>query len=218
MSNLKLSFLLFVSLCFTSEEFLLKTIRNKEDAVEICTNATLGIMTIICKIRTQRSSGEECRLLYRHGQELKHECGSRFMLRIKNQTAFLYMTGLTPVDSGSCICECVHSDGTDNVTLNIAVEGPERTTDSVETLSRNTTDSVEILLPGVSVGVGLFIIMVGVVLTLIHKRSRHSRGKPQLKSSPPYTGEEDIEPYSTFIQKENGLYSTTRLPVWTTNA
>ncbi|KAM3585272.1 uncharacterized protein V6R79_012589 [Siganus canaliculatus] len=150
MAKWKLSFLLFVSLCFTSEEVLLKTSRNKEDVVEICTNATLGFTMIICKIRTQRSRGEECRLLYRHGQELKHECGSRFMLWIKKQTAFLYMTGLTPVDSGNFTCECVHPDGTDTVTLNITVETYEAQSNS----GSAETSSVTLVVAG---GVAAFV-------------------------------------------------------------
>ena len=77
----------------------------------------------MCKIRTETSGGGECRLLYRDGEDFKNECDSRFTLMMVNQTVFLHLSGLTPVDSGNHTCQCSHPGGTDFLHLNITVEG-----------------------------------------------------------------------------------------------
>ncbi len=101
----------------------MKTIGREPDVTPICASATLRIITlIVCKIRTKRSNGE-CRLLYQYRQDFEHECDSRFTLMTKNQTVFLHLTSLTPVDSGNYTCECSHIRGTDILHLNITVKG-----------------------------------------------------------------------------------------------
>lgn len=100
-----------------------KTIGGEPDVTPICTNSTYNNITlIICKIRTERSE-EECRLLYQYGRDFMQNCDSRFTLAAENQTVFLHLTGLTPVDSGSYTCECSHANGTFIRNLNITVEG-----------------------------------------------------------------------------------------------
>ena len=102
----------------------MKTIGREPDVTPICTNTTLSPITLlVCKIRTEMSGGEECRLLYRYGQDFENQCDSRFTLMMVNQTVFLHLTSLTPVDSGNHTCECTHPEGTYILHLNITVEG-----------------------------------------------------------------------------------------------
>ena len=103
---------------------LVKTIGSEPDVTEICTNSTQNLITlIVCKIRTERNMSAECRLLYQYGKGFEHQCDSRFKLIQENQTVFLQLDGLTPVDSGNYSCECSTPDGTIILNLNITVEG-----------------------------------------------------------------------------------------------
>ncbi len=103
-------------------EILVKTITSEPDVTQICSSSTSDIITlIVCKIRTEKR--EECRLLYRYGWDFEHQCDSRFRLMMKNQTVFLRLTNLTPVDSGIYTCECSQPSGTYILNLNVTVEG-----------------------------------------------------------------------------------------------
>ena len=105
-------------------EVVVKTIGREPDVTPVCDSATLHIITlIVCKIRREISGGEECRLLYQHGQDFVHECDSRFTLKTENETVFLHLTGLTPEDSGNYSCECSHVRGTDILHVIITVKG-----------------------------------------------------------------------------------------------
>uniref|UniRef100_A0AAQ4QWA1 Ig-like domain-containing protein n=1 Tax=Gasterosteus aculeatus aculeatus TaxID=481459 RepID=A0AAQ4QWA1_GASAC len=112
-----------------------KTIGRGPDVTPICSNATENITLIVCKIRTNRT-GAECRLLYRHGGDFEHECDSRFTLKMENQTVFLHLTGLTPVDSGNYTCECSRGGETQTIHLNITVEGEEERESGVTSHTR----------------------------------------------------------------------------------
>ncbi|XP_028428128.1 uncharacterized protein LOC114551176 [Perca flavescens] len=177
---------------------LQKTIGSKPDVTPICTNTTLSpIVLIVCKIRNETSGGEECRLLYRYGQDFENKCDSRFTIMMVNQTVFLHLSGLTPGDSGNHTCECTHSGGTDILHLNITVEGDEDASSSTDMPFLNA----------VIIGVIIFIIITGVVLGWIHGKNHHRR-QSEVLTSDANTEPEDIEPYITYIQKENELYST----------
>lgn len=105
-------------------EAVVKTIGREPDVTPVCATAPLHIITlIVCKIRREISGGEECRLLYQHGQDFVHECDSRFTLKTENETVFLHLTGLIPVDSGNYSCECSHVRGTDILHVIITVKG-----------------------------------------------------------------------------------------------
>ncbi|KAL7370065.1 hypothetical protein ABVT39_017973 [Epinephelus coioides] len=127
MGQWKLWFVLLLQLTVSVDskengQQLVKTIGREPDVTPICTNATEHvIILIVCWIRTERS-GEECRLLYRYGEDFVHECDSRFTLLEKNQTVFLHVTSLTPADSGNYTCQCSHTGGTDTLRMNITVE------------------------------------------------------------------------------------------------
>ncbi|XP_072247312.1 uncharacterized protein [Leuresthes tenuis] len=129
MEVFKLSYILLLPLSATfldSEVTLVKTIGKEPDVTPLCTNETQTIITmIVCKIRTEGSWREGCRLLYRYGHDFVHECGSRFTLMTENQTVFLHLNDLTPADSGNYTCECSNLDRTFILHLNITVEEDE---------------------------------------------------------------------------------------------
>ncbi|MEQ2257856.1 hypothetical protein ILYODFUR_039219, partial [Ilyodon furcidens] len=125
MEALRISFLLLLPRCvclLDAEVTLVKTIGKEPDFIPICTNETSNIiLLIVCKIRTERSSGEECRMLYRDGGDFVHECDSRFTLKTRNHTVFLHLTSLTPADIGNYTCECSDFNGTHILHLHVTV-------------------------------------------------------------------------------------------------
>ncbi|XP_038154875.1 uncharacterized protein LOC119792346 [Cyprinodon tularosa] len=187
-----------------SEVTLVKTVGNEPDLTPLCNNETSNnIMLIVCRIRTERNKGEECSLLYREGGEFVHQCDSRFTLRTWNDTVFLHLTNLTAADSGNYTCECSNIDGTYIHHLNITVKDNGED-DIWEVWSHY---SRVILLSALTAAV-IFILLV--ILGFFHRRC-YNREEPE---SPTYSPNEDlvlVEPYSTFIQKENVLYSTALL-------
>lgn len=101
----------------------MKTIGNKPELISVCVNETGNIIVMIrCEVRTKRT-GEECELMYLHTQDFENKCDSRFTLKSENQTVFLHLTDLKPVDSGNYTCQCTYSKGMDEISLNITVEG-----------------------------------------------------------------------------------------------
>ncbi|XP_041822280.1 uncharacterized protein LOC121627436 isoform X3 [Chelmon rostratus] len=207
MAKWKLCFVLLLPLtvCLCKQETLVKKAGSKSAVTPLCTNSTDAIITlIVCKVSTERSR-EECRLMYRHGDDFKNECESRFTLTKVNQTVFLQLSSLTPEDSGNLTCECSHPDGTDFLSLSITVEEGDNTTSPEKNAFSNA-----------AIGVTIVIIITGVILGFIYRRIHHRRElKPQ--RGRPNSDPQDIEPYSTFIQRENGLYSTARVHVVNTN-
>ncbi|KAM8721890.1 uncharacterized protein AB9X84_004667 [Acanthopagrus schlegelii] len=142
MTEWKLLFVLLLPLhlCSHTEEVVMKTIGREPDVTPVCDSATLHIITlIVCKIRREISGGEECRLLYQHGQDFVHECDSRFTLKTENETVFLHLTALTPEDSGNYSCECSHVHGTDILHVIITVKGEEEASTSVITMLNYVT-------------------------------------------------------------------------------
>ncbi|MEQ2206423.1 hypothetical protein XENOCAPTIV_029155 [Xenoophorus captivus] len=208
MVALRISFLLLLPCCvclLDAEVTLVKTIWKEPDFTPICTNETSNIIIlIVCKIRTERSSGEECSLLYRDGGDFVHECDSRFTLKTRNHTVFLHLTSLTPADSGNYTCECSNLNGTHILHLNVTVRDAFPNDNPADEVR---SDSAGVTLPSALTAAVLFIILLTVILGFVHRR-RHHRQQPESCSH--HTNEDmvEIEPYSTFIQKENGLYAT----------
>ncbi|XP_032412986.1 uncharacterized protein LOC116716199 [Xiphophorus hellerii] len=184
---------------------LVKTIGKESEFTPICTNETSNIiMLIICKIRTERSGGEQCSLRYKNEGDFVHECDSRFSLKTRNQTVFLHLTSLTAADSGNYSCECSNLDGTYFLHLSITVNGSFPNNNSSDEV---WSQSAGVTLPSALTAAVLLIFIVSVILGFIHRRHPH-RGQPE---SCRHNLEEDlteIEPYSSYTQKENSLYST----------
>ncbi|XP_062301453.1 uncharacterized protein LOC134006553 [Scomber scombrus] len=141
-----------------------KTTGRESYVAPICTNEIMNtVLVVVCKISTDKSSGAECRLAYRYGQELFNGCDSRFTLMKKNQTFFLQLTNLTSVDSGNYSCECTKREGTNTLHLNITVEADEEVNSSILPISTS-------LAVGISCGVTAFIVITGVVLGFILRK------------------------------------------------
>ncbi|XP_071061507.1 uncharacterized protein [Pseudochaenichthys georgianus] len=175
------------------EVSVVKTIGRGPDVTEICVNTTQSPITlIVCKIRTERS-GAECNL-HEPTEGFEHQCDSRFSLKTENQTVFLHLMNLTAEDSGNHTCECSYPAGTYIYHLNITVEE-----DGEESIS------TQMQIPGILIGAAVFMIITAVTLGFLY---REARQRPQRQ---PQNTEEDIEPYSTFMQRESGLYSTVRI-------
>ncbi|XP_076579933.1 uncharacterized protein LOC143316110 isoform X2 [Chaetodon auriga] len=103
---------------------------------------------------------------------------------------------LTPEDSGNFTCECSRLDGTYVVHLNITVEEDE-----------DASSSREMPFVDVVVGVLVFVVVTAVILGVICRKTHHRRLTGPVASHP-HTEAENIEPYSSFMQRENVLYST----------
>ncbi|KAM8905279.1 uncharacterized protein AB9W97_008518 isoform 1-T4 [Spinachia spinachia] len=199
MSGWKLRFLLllYLPVCFNSDVREMKTIGRGPDDTQICTEATEVISLVVCKIRTVRT-GAECRLLYRYGGNFEHGCDSRFTLKMENQTVFLHLTGLTPVDSGNHTCECSHAGGTHTHRLSITVEEEGETESDVTSHTR---------LLNALIGATTVFSISAVIFGLIYRATSHTR-QTEPPRSPQNTEPEAAEPHSTFLQTDSELYST----------
>ncbi|XP_005463151.2 uncharacterized protein LOC102079804 isoform X2 [Oreochromis niloticus] len=81
----------------------------------------VGFSSEVCEISTERSRGEQCRLLYRYDEGFIHGCDSRFTLIKENETVFLHLVNLTSEDSGNYTCECVFRGGLYVLHLSVTV-------------------------------------------------------------------------------------------------
>ncbi|XP_023185011.1 uncharacterized protein LOC111607554 isoform X3 [Xiphophorus maculatus] len=170
MDAMRITFLLLLP-CFVwlldGKVTLVKSIGKESDFTPICTNKTSNIiMLIICKIRTERSGGEQCSLRYKNGGDFVHECDSRFSLKTRNQTVFLHLTSLTAADSGNYSCECSNLDGTHFLQLRITVND----SNPDENSSDEAVSQSGVILLSAAV---LLVIKVSVILVFIHRRRPH---------------------------------------------
>ncbi|XP_014854433.1 PREDICTED: uncharacterized protein LOC106924964 isoform X2 [Poecilia mexicana] len=202
----KLHFLLLIPSSLSlldSEVTLVKTVGKESDFTAICTNETSNIIIlIVCKIRTERNNGEECSLLFKEGEDFVHECDSRFSLKTRNQTVFLHLTSLTAADSGNYSCECSNLDGPYFLHLRIIVNASnphENLSDDIWSQSAVTRLS--------ALTAAVLFIIVSVILGFIHRRRPH-REQPEPRIHHVEEDVTEIEPYSSYTQKENSLYST----------
>lgn len=98
------------------------TVGKGPDAFPICTNKPQSVFTVECKISTEKTKHEQC-LLYQHSWGFVKQCDLRFTLMKENETVFLRLTSLTPLDSGNYTCVCSRPEKTYILPLNITVEG-----------------------------------------------------------------------------------------------
>ncbi|CAJ1087574.1 uncharacterized protein LOC127378407 isoform X2 [Xyrichtys novacula] len=157
MDQIMLSFLFLLPLCLGLG--LREVTVTTEDAVvgkpyvtPVCpTDPNHAPMTIVCLINTKRTKGDTCRLVYHHERPLTNSCGSRFRFL----SEFLFLTRLTPEDSGNYTCECTRTDGLFLYHLRIRV-----------------TDRFKVdgsLFPTLGVGVTVISFVGGVLMGLICK-------------------------------------------------
>ncbi|XP_028256170.1 uncharacterized protein LOC114432377 [Parambassis ranga] len=200
--KLCLVLLLMPNLCTHSEasrEVLFKSISKDPDITPLCDNKT-NIPFVVCKIRTERSSREECRLQFKlnHGFNSSTGCDSRFTL-MNNQTVFLHLINLTPEDSGNYTCVCSYQGGIHTLYLSITVEGGEE--DAIDSAATSSFNAVSAVMT--------FIGTAAVVLHCIY-RKMIQRKQPETKSSYSttavlYMGAESTD--SMLMQRESRLYS-----------
>ncbi|XP_039887252.1 uncharacterized protein LOC120733245 [Simochromis diagramma] len=216
MGRWKLWFVLLLTFCTDNKagtEILMKIIDKQPDVTRICSNETLSvIMLTVCKISTQRSRGEECRLLYKHGHNFFHGCDSRFTLMTENQTVFLHLTNLTAEDGGSYTCECVQTGGTYKLQLNVTVEA----NGSHEVTTRPTETPLSLSFYAV-IGVLVVIIISGVILGFIHTKKcyRGQQVPTSHENTELYTRAEYTEP-SVFVPTESELLFISKVNTCTT--
>ncbi|XP_033181759.1 uncharacterized protein LOC117152830 isoform X2 [Anabas testudineus] len=120
-------------------------------------------------------------------------------------------------DSGNFTCECSQLDGTFILHLNVTVEEEEESTISS---GPTFSGSSEMTLIPLLIGVTLIMTMSGVILGFIHRQLSHGINRRRLHAqrSRPNMEPQDIEPYSTFIRRESGLYSTIKIHPSNNNA
>ncbi|XP_035005670.2 uncharacterized protein LOC118103164 [Hippoglossus stenolepis] len=209
MNGLKLWFALLLSLIFCVESKgaasvawqHVKTTGKEPYVAPVCGNKTEGIIVIVtCTIITERNRGSQCQLVYYHGKDFENSCDSRFRLMTENQTVSLHLSSLTPEDEVNVTCDCSRLDGTFLLHLNVTVEE--------EAISSSSSEE---LIPSVVIGVILFMVTSGAILGLIC-RNTCNRRQQEATTSHPDVEPGDIEPYSTFTQRESGLYSVVKLP------
>ncbi|XP_041637514.1 uncharacterized protein LOC121506074 [Cheilinus undulatus] len=187
--------------CLDSKGTREETIRRERGVLSVCFNDTMNnIMLIVCKIRTERRMGQNCSLLYRDGGKIEDKCDSRFRLVKKNETVFIQWKDLTPEDHGNITCECSQTGGTFTLELSVRFDVSEN-----EVHSSEKPEQLFPFVGGISV-----IVITAAILGLVCRRLHHRKQAEPL-SSPPNMDPPDIEPYSTFTQRENGLYSTVKL-------
>ncbi|XP_039463388.1 uncharacterized protein LOC120436439 [Oreochromis aureus] len=181
---LLLLLLLFCTGTKAVQEHRVKTISKEPDVTPLCTNKTMKvILMIVCKIQTERSRGENCSLMYRHGQDFEHGCDSRFTLMTENQTVFLHLTNLTAEDSGNYTCECVRTGGADKLYLSVTVK---EFSNNVDGVNPTTNSSAEVHLRSsfyAATGSAVCIITSGVILGLVYSKKYHSRKHQALITS-----------------------------------
>ncbi|XP_035619007.1 uncharacterized protein LOC118376401 isoform X3 [Oncorhynchus keta] len=203
----RLSLLLLVwCVCTALEEIQVKTLETGADlSTPACPNQTIHNMTyVICKIDRGKSGGSECQVSLRFGQNgTDSTCDPRVTLQIKSGGVLLHITNIQPSDEGNYTCECVFNGGTDILHLNISVNGSHVT----NILSFQRPFNVMIITA--FAGFVAVVVLVGII-----RRKCNVNRRTQQKAV--YTFKEveqqDIEPYSTFTRRDNGLYSTLQLP------
>ncbi|XP_030266027.1 uncharacterized protein LOC115577214 [Sparus aurata] len=200
--------LLPLTVCFgitDSEVSHVKTIGSEPDVTEICTNSTQSIITlIVCKIRTERNRPEVCRLLYQYGKDFEHQCDSRFKLILENQTVFLQLDGLTPVDSGNYSCECSTPDGTSFQHLKVTVEE-----------AADTSSSTQMPIPWVWIGVTIVLIITGGILGFVLRKKVTDEKLDSLRSATPGQSQcesssclDEDDPYTSLQHPAGDLYQS----------
>ncbi|XP_045075460.1 uncharacterized protein LOC123488676 [Coregonus clupeaformis] len=171
------------------------------DATLLCSNQTLtNITTVVCNKNKVRSGGHECRVS--HDVERNHinsSCDPRVTLEIENDRVCLRITNIQPSDEGNYTCDCGYNGGRNYIEIHFSVNGTQ--------LQEATDNSIFYfgMITGVAACVAV-LVFGGIIMRKINLRT-------QLQVSGTIKEEEqrDIEPYSTFTSRTNGLYSTLQL-------
>ncbi|KAM9397103.1 uncharacterized protein ACWYII_032560 isoform 1-T1 [Salvelinus alpinus] len=190
--------------CTAFEEIQVETLETGADLGTLaCPNQTIHNMTyVICKIDRVISGGNECQVSLRFDQNVTNStCDPRVTLQIESDRVFLHLTNIQPSDEGNYTCECAHNGGTHFLHLNISVNGSHVTNN----LSFPRPFNVMII-PAFA-GFVAVVVLVGIIMRKCHLRRTQQKAVYTFKEEE----QQDIEPYSTFTRRDNGLYSTLQL-------
>nr|XP_046190911.1 uncharacterized protein LOC124019574 isoform X2 [Oncorhynchus gorbuscha] len=203
----RLSLLLLVwCVCTAFEENQVKTLETGADlGTPACPNQTINnMMYVICKIDRGKSGGSECQVSLRFDQNgTDSTCDPRVTLQIKSGGVFLHITNIQPSDEGNYTCQCVFNGGTDILHLNISVNGSH--VRNILSFQR----PFHFMIITAFAGFVAVVVLVGII-----RRKCNVNRRTQQKAVYNFkeVEQQDIEPYSTFTRRDNGLYSTLQLP------
>ncbi|KAK6325655.1 hypothetical protein J4Q44_G00049970, partial [Coregonus suidteri] len=128
-------------------------------------------------------------------------CDPRVTLQTENDRVFLHITNIQPSDEGNYTCYCTYHEGNAEINIHISVNG---------TQVQEATDN-SLFYFGMITGVAACVAVLvfgGIIMRKIHLR----RTQLQVSGTVNEEEQQDIEPYSTFTGRDNGLYSTLQLP------
>ncbi|XP_029599635.1 uncharacterized protein LOC115182117 isoform X2 [Salmo trutta] len=190
--------------CTAFEEIQVKTLETGADLGTLtCPNQTShDIMFVMCKIDRVISGGNECQVSLRFDQNgTNSTCDPRVTLQIESDRVFLHITNIQPSDEGNYTCECTYNGGTHFLHLNISVNGSHVTNN----LSFQRPFHVTIITA--VAGFVAVAVLVGIIMRKCNLKRTQQKAVYTFKE----VEQQDIEPYSSFTRRDNGLYSTLQL-------
>ncbi|XP_067116799.1 uncharacterized protein [Osmerus mordax] len=185
----------------TIEETLYFVLTEISNSTPICTHPSFEEMMVInCEIRTVNNW--TCKISYRFDNNETHtSCDSRVTMHIEKEGTFLHFTRPTASDEGNYKCQCVFQGGTNITNINVSYK------ETHESMTEEGPYPDVMMMGGLAVTM-VAVVFVGVILKKIHLWRLHQKNCVPSKE---FQEVKDIEPYSTFIETTNGLYSTVQL-------
>ncbi|KAL4656582.1 hypothetical protein GN956_G3754 [Arapaima gigas] len=172
-----------------------------QNASLLCTD-TLSNDSVSLRWKINRTGGEVCFAMFRFDlHQLTSTCESRVALNIEGSRAVLHISDLQESDKGSYTCEYFNSEETKFIQFHISI------------VACNTSNSSEIYNSYMDVvvkvsGVTIAALLVAACVLLRRILLGPCRTQKETTASSSKQDLSDIEPYSMFVQKNNGLYST----------
>ncbi|XP_072556706.1 uncharacterized protein [Paramormyrops kingsleyae] len=160
-----------------------------------CTNS-LSNESVLMTCSVQRTDGNICTITLDLDTYELSTCDPRMSLNITGLTVFLSISNIQQADEGNYSCEYAYSGGMNITDFNICVS---------ESPTESNNGYLILLSCAVSIGMICIVILILWSLLLYHK----SACRTQTVNLSSHTDQDmrDFEPYSTFIQKDDGFYS-----------
>ncbi|XP_055021109.1 uncharacterized protein LOC110153236 [Boleophthalmus pectinirostris] len=209
MCRAALCFLLLrpLTLSFSNQKvFLEKRIGADVDTTTLCTNDTDNfIINVLCQIQKEEN-GDVCKLQYVAGWKNETECDSRISLMVQNNTVFLRLMDLTPVDSGTYSCSCIKEENILKLHLNVTVQDSGLITVNEQ---NNLYDNYKFLVIS-TFGSSLIAFMIIFLVTLccIYKGNccKEQTEPPVMEGKE--IGQHQMDTYAELQEPTNDLYQT----------
>ncbi|KAI1885044.1 hypothetical protein AGOR_G00216130 [Albula goreensis] len=189
----------------------------------MCSNKTTDeLIMVVWKIK--RRDGNDCRVTWQfNGTD--STCDSRVILHEEENKVILSISHFSSSDEGSYTCEVASAEGTDISHFHVkgtgvaTVPGDEskgktqKTTKESAGMSSSNHLEITFSVCGLAVLLTLLVFSLIIIRKLSWSKARGQEQTSESDSSKaePQEPDEEIQPYSTFIRRENGLYSTIRL-------